>query len=131
MPILPGGPASPVSMMTPLEPGRKGNPVRPGQAGKGGGCRGLCGNTGRWPICGGPAGSSGSGVSWGDSVGASSEGLEDSSGVFPDGPCVASKGSSARNEKESKVQMSPGPPCEAFMTTDNCPLINYRKAVPL
>jgi hypothetical protein len=125
-PILPGGPASPVSMMTPLEPGKKGNPVRPGQAGKGGGCRGLWGNTGCWPVCGGPAGSSGSGVSRGGSVGASSEGLVDSRGVFPDGPSVASEGSSARSEKENNVQMSPGPLCKASMTFDQCHLVDYK-----
>lgn len=102
--------------MTPLEPGKKGDPVRPGQTGKGGGCRGLWGNTGRWPICGGPSGSSGSGVSRGGSVGASSDGLVGSSGVFPDGPGVASEGSSARSEKKNKVQMSPGPLCKASMT---------------
>lgn len=60
-------------------------------------------------------------------MGASSEGLVDSSGVFPDGPGVASEGSSARSEKENKIQMSPDPLCKASMTFDQCHLVDYKR----
>lgn len=108
MPILPGGPASPVSMMTPVEPGKKGSPVQPGHAGGGNGCGGFLGRTGCWPMCGRFLGSSESGGALGvgrgvgsgceASVGASTragrEGFPGTCGAFPpDGG--ASEGSSA------------------------------------
>lgn len=144
MPILPGGPASPVSMMTPVEPGKKGIPVQPGHAGQGSGCWGFLGRTGCWSVCsccprssgGGEALGlgSGGGVSSGrdGSVGTSAScvGFSGACGAFPrGGGGGASEGASAEHlesgkkytVKTSRLAAQPQPPVDLKVCSGAAP----------